>query len=1094
MLPAPQTTHNPFPGLRPFEEDEEHLFFGREKQVDELLHKLAASRFLALVGASGSGKSSLVRSGLIPALYSGYITGAGSLWRVTTFRPGNQPIANLTQALALPGMLYDADSHLEEAPETKIAKTLRRSSLGLIEAYKESDIPKNENLLVVVDQFEELFRYKKYEEKSSEGRSESVSFVNLLLAATAQTTYPIYVIIGMRSDFLGDCTAFRGLPEAINQGQYLIPRMTRDERKQAILGPIAVGGAAISPRLITRLLNDVGDNPDQLPILQHSLMRTWFYWQNKGRSTGDLDLHHYEAIGTMIEALSQHAEEAYGELHDDRQRRICEVMFKTLTDKGSDSRGVRRPTKLKEVAELAEAPAEEVMAVVEVFRQPGRSFLMPPADIPLSPETILDISHESLMRIWNRLIVWVEEEAQSAEIYMRLAEAAALYQEGRSGLWRNPELQLALRWQLENNPTQIWANRYDPSFERAVNFLQYSKEQEEFELAQKERRQKAEIRRIRTFAGVVGTVGVLALLAMIFAFLESGKASENEKKARKNGELAEKKAQEALASKKVSDSLKGVAELTLFELQEKDHELSRQFSLVMHQKTEIEQKGRELGVALKEANTARTLAEEKTSEATQQTNIANRQRSMALKAKSEADEQSLRAQKAKAEAEAQRTLAEKYLRLAECNVLANRVSSLLLEGKQVDGINLAIYAHFMNKVYGGKEQNSDTYYALKYCLDDYYDGTDARNPVRLDIATWHNAPVKQQINNPSKRYIASLDVNGGVYVWLPNQALNRKLQAPRGTTAIGSSLDGKYIYTADISGKILAHPLNIEYKPVGTPTVVTNVGEPIRTLNVVPVGNGWLFFTTDSKLYMCDLFGQKLQSIPIPNIQHVAFGSNGKYMIAATSSKCVLYRLDFSQEDITEIFAANRDIPIRNVKCVALSPNEKWLALGNDKGWLTLLPEDEFTRRFNMTGVSSSISIQSIESFRFVEHTGAINSLTFNSSSTQLATGSNDGTGRIWMLGTAMDPLIGDRIVLRGRAKTGLTATNPITSAAFSRDDKYVLLASENKSIYAFFSTADFIRKELCSIPKFEVLSPDELAQLLRESPDPKVTEIKPCD
>jgi hypothetical protein len=203
------------------------------------------------------------------------------------------------------------------------------------------------------------------------------------------------------------------LPEAINEGQYLVPRMTRDERRDAISGPVAVGGATITPRLLNQLLNDVGDNPDQLPILQHALMRTWDVWKAKQNPDAAIDVEEYEETGTMAQALSQHAEEAYNELKTDRQKEICESLFKGLTDRGSDARGIRRPTKLSELNKLSNASSAEVIEVIEVFRQPGRSFLMPPASVTITDDTIIDISHESLMRCWSRLINWVEEENQS---------------------------------------------------------------------------------------------------------------------------------------------------------------------------------------------------------------------------------------------------------------------------------------------------------------------------------------------------------------------------------------------------------------------------------------------------------------------------------------------------------------------------------------------------------------------------------------------------------------------------------------------------------------------------------------------------------
>src|SRR5271154_4504606 len=130
---------NPFPGLRAFDEDEDVLFFGREKQIDELLKKLRTTRFLAIIGSSGSGKSSLVKSGLLPSLHSGLMSGMGSSWRIALFRPGNDPIGGLNEALSKNGILRDDQSEEELKINNAINEAvLRRSNLGLIELYKQS--------------------------------------------------------------------------------------------------------------------------------------------------------------------------------------------------------------------------------------------------------------------------------------------------------------------------------------------------------------------------------------------------------------------------------------------------------------------------------------------------------------------------------------------------------------------------------------------------------------------------------------------------------------------------------------------------------------------------------------------------------------------------------------------------------------------------------------------------------------------------------------------------------------------------------------------------------------------------------------------
>jgi formylglycine-generating enzyme required for sulfatase activity len=498
---ADGAVRNPFPGLRPFRPDEEHLFFGREKQVDRMIDKLAVNRFLAVVGTSGSGKSSLVNCGLRPALHRGNMSSAGASWRMVQFRPGggSDPIGALAKALAEPDVLFDRWDDDGLTVQELVEITLRLGSLGLVDIVAQARLPEGMQLLVVVDQFEELFRFRAAPARVAETaygpRQDAISFVKLLLEAREQTRVPIHILLTMRSDFLGDCAQFLGLAEAINEGQYLVPRLTRDEIRDAILGPVAVGEAAITPVLVTRLLNDVGDNPDQLSILQHALNRTWANWANEGGAQGPLDLPHYEAVGGMADALNRHADRAFDELGGDVRKRVAERVFKALTDKGSDPRGIRRPTRLKDLGAICDATPAELEPGLEVFRRASRSFLMPPAGESLTPDSWIDISHESLMRLWKRLDRWADEEAQSARTYCRLAETAAEHAAGNASLWRGPELQRALDWREKIQPNEAWALRCHPGFPfaAAMDFLTRSSEARDAERAERERTHQREI-------------------------------------------------------------------------------------------------------------------------------------------------------------------------------------------------------------------------------------------------------------------------------------------------------------------------------------------------------------------------------------------------------------------------------------------------------------------------------------------------------------------------------------------------------------------------------------------------------------------------
>ncbi len=484
---------NPFPGLRPFNTGEHFLFFGRDGQSEAVMTKLEANRFVAVVGTSGSGKSSLVRAGLLPSLYSGLMRGTGSYWRMAIFRPQDDPIGNLAQALASSDVFGSGDEKASESEATNFETTLRRSSFGLVEAVRHARMLSHENLLVVVDQFEELFRFKQ-DSVSNSAENEKAAFVKLLLEAVEQGEKPIYVILTMRSDYLGECSQFRDLPEAINKSQYLIPRMSDDERRESIAGPIAVAEGKITVPLVNRLLNDVGDNPDQLPILQHALMRTWDEWKKRRADSEMIDISHYESIGGVSKALSNDADMAYNSLSEPRKE-IAKKLFKRLTEKGLDNREVRRPTTVREICEVAEIDQKDVFAVIEAFRSERRCFLMTQDNVPMGPNSVVDISHESLIRVWERLNEWVDEEAQSARIYTRLASDSEDYILGKTSLRPDPGLQIALDWYEREKPNKAWADRYHPGFEKALEYLDKSKAAREAAAEEKRLQEREKIER-----------------------------------------------------------------------------------------------------------------------------------------------------------------------------------------------------------------------------------------------------------------------------------------------------------------------------------------------------------------------------------------------------------------------------------------------------------------------------------------------------------------------------------------------------------------------------------------------------------------------
>jgi WD40 repeat protein len=483
---------NPFPGLRPFRQDEDYLFFGREEQTMELLQRLGTHRFVAVVGTSGSGKSSLVRCGLLSVLLGGKLLRAGASWQVAVTHPGGNPLALLAEAI-LEAELYD---RREEHAREHLLATLSRSHFGLIEAIKQARLGENVNFLLVVDQFEEVFRFNEAGQTQQEAANE---FVSLLLEAVAQTVVPIYVVLTMRSDFIGDCGQFEGLAEMVNRGEFLIPRLNREQFKRVIEAPIKVAGGQIMPRLLQRLLNDLGQQTDQLPCLQHALMRTWSVWSGRC-DDGALDLADYQSVGGMSDALSLHADEVFHSLANDRQRELCAGMFKALTIRESEKRGTRRPQRVGALCQILEVSAAELRPIIDAYRQPYVTFLTPSSEVDLADNTIIDISHESLMRVWTRLRRWVEEEVQAVGIYRRLSESALLHEQGKAGPYRDPELGIALAWREASRPNEAWAARYHAGFARAMSFLDTSRQARIAEEQKQEAARQRELEQARTLA------------------------------------------------------------------------------------------------------------------------------------------------------------------------------------------------------------------------------------------------------------------------------------------------------------------------------------------------------------------------------------------------------------------------------------------------------------------------------------------------------------------------------------------------------------------------------------------------------------------
>jgi WD40 repeat protein/energy-coupling factor transporter ATP-binding protein EcfA2 len=951
-------TQNPFPGLRHFSMDEYHLFFGRETHIEEILLKISQNRSVAILGYSGSGKSSLTYSGLIPMLYGGFMTETSPHWKVVVTRPGSAPIRNLADSIVKllleEGRVVEGDIRIQKAV---INSVLRNSSNGLVEVTRYIQTHLRENVFFLFDQFEELFRYRHTE--NTEDDNEALEFVNLVLNVANQRSVPSYVAINMRADYMGNCSVFPGLTEFINTSTYLVPQLTREQKRKVIEGPVAVGGGRISQRLVKRLLSDIGDNQDQLPLLQHALMRTWDYWVANREPDEPMDIRHYNAIGQLSQALSLHADEAFDELNA-QDREIAEILFKSITEKNQENLGVRRQAKVSLVAGLAGVSDSQVINVVEKFRQVGRSFLMPAYSVALNADSLIELSHESLIRIWTRLAGWVDEEFESARMYKRVSDAAAMYQIGKTGLWRPPDLQLALNWQKKQNPTRAWAERYDIAFERAIVFLDTSRITFEAELKNQEMLQRRMLRRARVTNIVLAIALVISIGLFFYGLTQSIEAVKQADKAKTEAEKAKR------AQKKAESASQELLKQTK-ELRKKDVQLRNSVTKLS---SALEQTNRARNEAAREAENAKRQEQN----AKKQTEIANI-KSDSLKIKSD---------------EANRNLEKAnilfYLALAR----SLEAKSENIDNQQLAGL-IAMQGYNYHQKYRGNQYDPYVFRGLYYALTKLR-GT---NYNALKVPTANNKLFALAVSKKSETFYTS--GNDGRVIIGDFLRMNSKPTPYKNTgytnQVLALSKDEKYLAVGNDSSIVEVINLQSNEKPL---QVKGHQGS-ITDIKFMPDNSGFVSVSSGGTLrFMKQNESKSYEMLSLPfSLKSIDISSDSRWIAAASvEGKLILINMkDYSYREIAN------ETPNR-ILSVAFNPiRTNLLAYGMEV----------ISQRKVVRGIVKMIDIETNKTKELSGHKAGVADLKFSPDGKLLASAGLDKKLQMWVVDHEEDlPIVMD--------------------------------------------------------------------------------------
>jgi WD40 repeat protein/class 3 adenylate cyclase len=481
----------PYKGLEAFQPQDAEFFFGREELVADLAARLAGSAFLAVVGPSGSGKSSAVRAGLVPAIWAGAHGLAESRsWKVVLMTPGAHPLEELAVRLA-------AERGL--SPGAVLAD-LQRDPHNLCLAVRQQllDLPPDARLVLIVDQAEEVFTLCRNEE-------ERAQFLEALAHAAAETAQTV-VVLALRADFYGHCASYPALAALVQDHQSLVGPMREAEIRRAIELPANKAGLQLEPGLVTRILEDVGSEPGSLPLLSHALLETW-----SRREDDRMTLRAYLDSGGVRGAIARTADAVYEGLEPGQQD-VARTIFLRLTEPGQGTEDTRRRASLSELL----SASDERAAVEDVLDILARARLI---TVGLNS---VEVAHEALIREWPLLRRWLDEDREGLLLHRRLTDDAGewiRYERDPGLLYRGGRLSAA----------QEWAEANDERLSREEReFLDASRGELERDAAARRLRQRI----LKVIAGALAILLGLTAAAALVAANQRGHARSAERSAR----------------------------------------------------------------------------------------------------------------------------------------------------------------------------------------------------------------------------------------------------------------------------------------------------------------------------------------------------------------------------------------------------------------------------------------------------------------------------------------------------------------------------------------------------------------------------------
>jgi WD40 repeat protein len=507
--PPPAAVPCPFKGLAAFQPEDADYFFGREELVATLTTRLAETPFLGVVGPSGSGKSSVVRAGLLPALWKGALH-ASSRWKTMIMTPGGNPLDELAVRIPV----------LRGLASVSLARDLREDPHALRLALRQVlvDEPEDVRLLLVVDQFEEVFTLCRDE-------AERRCFIDALVEAVGADRW-VLIVLAIRADFYGRCAAYPRLAALLQDNQALVSPMSEAELRQIIERPAARAGLIVEPGLEEAIVRDVADEPGALPLLSHALLETW-----KRREGRTLTLAGYTDSGGVREAITTTADSVFVQQLSPAQQTIARGIFLRLTELGEGTEDTRRRAARAELSTNLGGEAD-VEAVLDRLVD---------ARLVTTVDDAVEVAHEALIREWPTLRQWLNENREGLRIHRHLTRAAQEWtaRKDPDELYRGSRLATATEWAKDH------ATDLNPLEQQ---FLTASTARQRTELD----RQRRQNRRLRLLATGLSALLVGALVSATFAV-------DRSRLAVRQSRLAKEQRQESISRQLAAQAVSNLA-------------------------------------------------------------------------------------------------------------------------------------------------------------------------------------------------------------------------------------------------------------------------------------------------------------------------------------------------------------------------------------------------------------------------------------------------------------------------------------------------------------------------------------------------------